>query len=582
MNSEKFAVRLIGSILVCLFAAISALAQTAPQTLNAVRTGISKASAALAGLPDQQQRVLSSGARNLLQLARGWKEVEAAVKQAPTGDVRVTSSVAAAAAPPIGFTPVTNPGTDFLFSIMAGFTQSETSTAWCGKQVVVGFNDSGSLFESLLFGGGGESGSGVSVSNDGGHSFRDAGFVNPGGNPNNLLLGDPVVSCALEPSSGPRQVAFYYSQIMLTGDPSAPLSTVAVSRSVDGGATWADPTVVAQKDVPAHFLDNPWHAVDAGHPNFLFATYTDFDMSGAVCGFSSGLPVERTAIELVRSTDGGATWSSPKVIAEACNAMPDAGFVQGSQIAVDGAGRVLVAWEAFAGEFATKRALFMRISTDHGQSFGKAIKISDVIPAGDGNGLQGGIRNNEFPMLAIDPSRGGRSGILYVAWNDGRSFPVRDAEAGFYGYSDILVSRSTDAGATWDPPVRVNDDPIFHIFLGVPRGTDHFQPGIAVDRSGAVAVCWYDRRSDPANFRVGRACAVSNDTGLTWTGNGPFGDWAPWHAVDVFIDPSYLGDYDTLAADSLKVNSGFQGAFAFVNSGFVPTPNQDVVMFHIE
>ena len=53
--------------------------------------------------------------------------------------------------------PISNPSTDFLFSLMAGFTQSETSTAWCGNHVVVGFNDSGSFFESLLFGPGGAS-----------------------------------------------------------------------------------------------------------------------------------------------------------------------------------------------------------------------------------------------------------------------------------------------------------------------------------------------------------------------------------------------------------------------------------------
>ena len=40
--------------------------------------------------------------------------------------------------------------TDFLFSVLAGFTQSETSTAWCGKNVMVGFKDSGSLPESLF------------------------------------------------------------------------------------------------------------------------------------------------------------------------------------------------------------------------------------------------------------------------------------------------------------------------------------------------------------------------------------------------------------------------------------------------
>ena len=112
-------------------------------------------------------------------------------------------------------------------------------------------------------------------------------------------------------------------------------------------------------------------------------------------------------------------------------------------------------------------------------------------------------------------------------------------------------------------------------------GTDHYQPGIAVDKTGAVGVCWYDRRADPANFKFGRACAISTNAGVSWVPNFFVnGNWSPWHATDVFINPSYLGDYDSVASDFLLGNSGFLGAYGFVNATGV-VPNQDVAVFSV-
>jgi hypothetical protein len=121
--------------------------------------------------------------------------------------------------------------------MMGGFTQSESSTSRCGNSVVVGFNDSGSVSETTLFGSGGLSFSGSAFSTNRGLSFRDIGFVNPGPNPLNLLGGDPVVSCS-------DSKTFYYTQIFRTGtvSPLELISAVAFSRSTDSGASWSDPS----------------------------------------------------------------------------------------------------------------------------------------------------------------------------------------------------------------------------------------------------------------------------------------------------------------------------------------------------
>jgi hypothetical protein len=234
-----------------------------------------------------------------------------------------------------------------------------------------------------------------------------------------------------------------------------------------------------------------------------------------------------------------------------------------------------VAWESIAGDTGTTRALWIRRSTDHGASFAPAVKIDNVVEVGDGFALQGNFRNAfEFPLMAVDRN----SGALYVTWHDGRNFALPDLEAldGVYHYADILISRSTDGGATWSPTVRVNSDPLTHFYRGQSRGTDHYMPGVAVDKTGAVGVCWYDRRADPANLTSNRFCSVSRDGGVTW-GNNVFANTnsQPWHATDAFINPFYLGDYDALASDFTMANSGFLGAYSFVNTNAL-VPNQDV------
>jgi hypothetical protein len=156
---------------------------------------------------------------------------------------------------------------------------------------------------------------------------------------------------------------------------------------------------------------------------------------------------------------------------------------------------------------------------------------------------------------------------------------VLDFVSGFYRYADVLISRSNDGGVTWSAPVKVNtnDEP-----LANGRGSDQYQPGVAVDDTGNVAVCWYDRRLDFLNFFVDRACGVSRDAGATWTNtqrSSP--SWEPIIATDFIINPFYLGDYDSLASDFTQASEGFLGAFQFFksrggtsgNNVFVPNPD---------
>jgi len=127
-----------------------------------------------------------------------------------------------------------------------------------------------------------------------------------------------------------------------------------------------------------------------------------------------------------------------------------------------------------------------------------------------------------------------------------------------YNFGDALVSRSTDGGASWSVAVKVNNSKNASPSVG----TDQYLPGIAVDHTGAVGVCWYDRRRDPQNFLIDRECAVSRNGGQTWVNHRiTEKSFAPSLAADQLVNPAYMGDYDTTAADTLGQFSGFLGAF---------------------
>ena len=63
------------------------------------------------------------------------------------------------------------------------------------------------------------------------------------------------------------------------------------------------------------------------------------------------------------------------------------------------------------------------------------------------------------------------------------------------------MSRSRTDGATWDPPVKVNDDP---------GDTTHVFPSLQVDRWNRVFVAWIDRRLDRANNVLNDTWAASS------------------------------------------------------------------------
>lgn len=536
--------------------------QLSPESVAATDKTLQSAKAFVSKL-DANHRLQLSGYGNLASLADAWHtygmrltdpSFAARMQMTRASNLAATdASLPPAASIPAGIVRVSNPTSDVAFSAFAGFTESETSTARCGSNVVVGFNDSGSIFETPLFstGHGGRSLSGFAYSTNAGASFKDGGPMNPGPNDFNVLGGDPTITCS-------DANTFYYSQLFNFLDSSGhPFTAVGVSKSTDGGKTWSDPTPAIAKDNFFHALDKPWSAIDPSNPQNIYVSYTDFDVThnSVACGTDF-----REAIEFVMSADGGNTWSSPFVASEVCGIT---GKLSDSQVAVSNTGTMFISWLNLGTNFPLSPRSIQVASFAPGKGVVSApVTVeSDIHPGGGGATLQGGFRDFLGMSMAIDHSGTANDGALYIAWADGRSKAVPDPFAlqGFYAYDDILMRASFDGGQRWSFfATKVNTDSQPRLGLG----HDHFQPAVSVDNTGTIAICYYDRRADTENFAIRRHCGESTTSGSLWSDfDIGMNAWAPTHGIDVFVNPAYMGDYDQLTSDFLNQNSGFIGSF---------------------
>jgi hypothetical protein len=234
---------------------------------------------------------------------------------------------------------------------------------------------------------------------------------------------------------------------------SAP-NTVAVNKGTfDGGGalSWGPPTFINQTTAPSTLNDKEWIAVDS-HASSQFrdnvyVTWTRFKFSAG-----SGAYIQ-SPIFFVRSTDGGATFSSPKAISG------DVLYGQGSRPVVGPDGTLYVFWDG-STRLASLNSTYVVKSTDGGATFSKPVAISKLT---DTDILKStAFRVNSFPAAAAAPN-----GDLYATWTteslvDGPENLVGEpACADWLGgdpeecASIAVYSKSTDDGATWSAPARV-------------------------------------------------------------------------------------------------------------------------------
>jgi hypothetical protein len=159
-----------------------------------------------------------------------------------------------------------------------------------------------------------------------------------------------------------------------------------------------------------------------------------------------------------------------------------------------------------------------------------------------GGGINpGGLDGQLF--LAVDHSGTATNDYIYM---------LASVEPPGRSTTDVMFARSTDGGASFSAPVRVNDDnnpSKWHWF-----GT------FSVASNGRLDAVWYDNRN-ANNFDSQLFYSYSIDAGVTWSSNVPVSN--SFNPQEGWPNQNKIGDYITIVSDETGGNVAYAATFNF-------------------
>jgi hypothetical protein len=349
-----------------------------------------------------------------------------------------------------------------------------------------------------------------------GSDFREAGWgyttdagvhwTFPGVLQNGIFRSDPV-------TKSDEVGNFFYLSLQSTQAQS--FFCDDVWRSTNGGQTFAEQS----PDQAGHGGDKEWFTIDTtggtGH-GFLYQFWTGF----FACDFG----------EFNRSIDSGVTWQTPLNIPN----NPDTGAMD-----VDTNGNLFLAGGG---------SPFWCVRSSNAQDPGVTPTFDQTTQVNLGGDLiQGGINGIGLcgqTFIAIDHSGTASNNNVYVMAS---VIPFAASNG-----TDVMFARSTDGGATFSAPHRINDDPInqnkWHIF-----GT------LSVAPNGRIDVVWLDTRNAVNNIDCQLFYSWSTDGGVTWAPNvAASNSFSPQAG---FPQNQKIGDYITIVSDNTGGNVAYAATF---------------------
>jgi hypothetical protein len=236
-----------------------------------------------------------------------------------------------------------------------------------------------------------------------------------------------------------------------------PMSSLRLAKSADDGQTWTAPVTIASDSA---FGTRNFHALHVGNDGALYVAWLE-SMQGKSKTF------------LTRSTDAGATWTTPALAdtAQSCPCCRTA-------IATARDGTLYLAWRTvFAGNV---RDVVVAKSTDHGATWATPVRVHADNWVFDGCPHAG-------PSMQVDSS-----GTVHVAWWTGKQ-----------GAAGTYYARSTDNGTTFQPPVP----------LGVGEFSAPAHVQLALGPEKTVVAVWDDGTVKTPKVVM----RVSHDAGATFS-----------------------------------------------------------------
>jgi hypothetical protein len=281
----------------------------------------------------------------------------------------------------------------------------------------------------------------------------------------------------------------HVSYVTLKGTGNVP-NAVWLVRSRDGGRTLSAP-----RRVGGRLTFQVRIAADPARAGRVYLTWLQAEEVGLYRFASPGNP-----IVVLRSEDGGATWSRPVRASD-----PARSRVVAPAPAVGPRGELYVlfldlrddrldyegAHEGFGGPpYDGRFALVLGRSRDGGRTWEESVVEDRVVPTTRFIAFL-----PPFPSIAVDR----RSGRIYAAFQDGR-----------LGRSDVWLWSLARGASGWTGPTRINDTP-------ERDGTTQELPKVAVAPDGRVDVVYYDRRDDRRDRATGVSLQTSYDEGATFS-----------------------------------------------------------------
>lgn len=320
--------------------------------------------------------------------------------------------------------------------------------------------------------------SGVAFTTNGGLSWTFPGNLEAG-----TFRSDPVLA---SDANG----IFYY-----LGISNANTFNCDLFRSSNGGATW-------QRIGDALGGDKEWMAIDTtlspGRGN-IYQAWQIVNSFGNNPNFM-----------FTRSTNGGATWMTPIGIPHA---------VRFGTLDIGPNGEVyVIGWDG-SSQFwvsrssnVTNAAITPSFDSTVSVNLGGSLAMGGVNPAG----------LLSQASVVVDRSTTSTRGNVYALCSTIASSNT----------CDVMFARSTNRGATFSAPIRIND-------FG--PNSYHWMGAIAVAPNGRIDVLWYDTRSNPNNQYSELYYSSSSDGGLTWTPNRVVS--APFDPSLGYPQQNKIGDY---------------------------------------